>query len=292
MTGMVLGVTVDDRSAGSAPWDDPAPAARAITLEMTADPGRFGEAPALAFAVAGGAHPAPVPQVPGPTLVLTRDEPVAITLINRMREATAIHWHGMELVSYYDGVHGFGGSHGRVTPMIEPGQSFVVRFTPPRAGTFIYHNLHDRTQLASGLYGALLVLDPGVSFDRTTDHVLVIGRGGPQREAPLVVNNEPALRTTMKAGTTHRIRLINITPDDTVSAVLVRGGEPVMWKPLTKDGVPAPAGRQVPMPARQTIGVGETYDFEIETPAGRHTLWLELRTPGGRWLSQAQVIVR
>jgi manganese oxidase len=41
----------------------------------------------------------------GPTLVLRRGEPVAITLVNRLSEATSIHWHGMELESYYDGVH-------------------------------------------------------------------------------------------------------------------------------------------------------------------------------------------
>ena len=60
----------------------------------------------------------------------------------------------MELESYYDGVHGFGGIGLRMTPLIQPGESFVVRFTPPRTGTFIYHtHLHDRRQLTSGLYG-------------------------------------------------------------------------------------------------------------------------------------------
>ena len=93
--------------------------------------------------------------------MLTRDEPVEIALVNQLPEGTAIHWHGMELDSYYDGVHGFGGSGGQVTPMIGPGETFVVKFTPPRAGTFIYHtHLHDDRQLGSGLYGALIVVDP------------------------------------------------------------------------------------------------------------------------------------
>ncbi len=47
-----------------------------------------------------------------------------------------------------------------------------------------------------------------------------------------------------------------------------------------------------PRPARQTIGVGETYDFEYDAPAGRQNLWLEVRTPGGKWQSQAHVIVK
>lgn len=39
-------------------------------------------------------------------LTLRRGEPVEITLVNHLPEATAIHWHGMELDSYFDGVHG------------------------------------------------------------------------------------------------------------------------------------------------------------------------------------------
>ena len=68
----------------------------------------------------------------------------------------------MELESYYDGVHGWSGIGPRQTPMIEAGGRFVVRFTPPRAGTFIYHtHLHDHRQLSSGLYGAMIVTEPG-----------------------------------------------------------------------------------------------------------------------------------
>jgi FtsP/CotA-like multicopper oxidase with cupredoxin domain len=106
---------------------------------MLAEARRFGDAPAFGFVLAtatNDAPPARVP-VPGPTLVLKRGEPVEITLVNKLPEGTAIHWHGMELESYYDGVHGWSGIGQRVTPMIEPGGSFVVRVTPPRTGTFM-----------------------------------------------------------------------------------------------------------------------------------------------------------
>jgi manganese oxidase len=73
---------------------------------------------------------------------------VEITLINRMTEPTAIHWHGIELDSYYDGVPGYGGQPGKIAPPVNPGQSFVAKFTPPRAGTFIYHtHWHDDLQV-------------------------------------------------------------------------------------------------------------------------------------------------
>ena len=127
---------------------------------MRTDPNRFGAEPAFGFVLDGAAATSGSTPVPGPTLVLARGEPVEITLVNQLTEATAIHWHGMELESYYDGAHGWGGNGEQVTPMVAPGSSFVVRFTPPRTGTFMYHtHLHDRRQLTSGLYGAMLVVD-------------------------------------------------------------------------------------------------------------------------------------
>ena len=66
--------------------------------------------------------------------MLQRGEPVEITVVNRLAEPTAIHWHGIELDSYYDGVHGWSGIGKRITPLIEPGGTFPVRFTPPRTG--------------------------------------------------------------------------------------------------------------------------------------------------------------
>jgi FtsP/CotA-like multicopper oxidase with cupredoxin domain len=226
-------------------------------------------------------------------LVLKRGEPVAITLVNELAEATSIHWHGIELESYYDGVHGWSGSDGSATPAIEPGSRFVVRFTPPRAGTFIYHtHLHDNRQLTSGLYGALVVVEPDAPFDESVDHVFVLGRGGPAVEAPVVVNGQSSPKAVWTAGRRHRIRLINITPNDTVSVSLRTNAAPVTWRPLAKDGASLPSARCTPASAAQIIGVGETYDFEYEAPPGRQMLWLEVRSPGGKWLTQGQVIVR
>jgi hypothetical protein len=138
----------------------------------------------------------------------------------------------------------------------------------------------------------MLVVEPGERFDEATDHVLVIGRGGPDRAAPVVINNDVSPRLLWRAASRHRLRIINITPDDIVSVTLHRAGEPVSWTPLTKDGAPVAAARGSQTPARQAIAVGETYDFEFNLPPGRQTLWLELRTPGGRWLTQAHVLVK
>ena len=42
-------------------------------------------------------------------LVLQRDEPVAITIVNESHEPAAVHWHGIELESFPDGVAGWSG---------------------------------------------------------------------------------------------------------------------------------------------------------------------------------------
>jgi FtsP/CotA-like multicopper oxidase with cupredoxin domain len=294
MAGMVLGVTIRD-AAASVAADVPGAAARKMTLEMRTGPARVGSSPAYGFALvsdSGGATPAPL-SVPGPTLALRRGEPVEITLLNELPEATAIHWHGLELESYYDGVHGWSGAGAQVTPMIEPGASFTVRFTPPRTGTFIYHtHLHDGPQLTGGLYGALLVMDAADTFDPVTDHVVVIGRAGTETSSQTVLNGEPEPVLTLKAGVRHRLRFVNITPGDVYIVSLATATDPVQWCPVTKDGAPVPAGAAGSRAAAQKIAVGETYDFEYDAPPGRQSLWLNVRTPAGKWQVQGRVLVK
>lgn len=302
MAGMVIGVTVRDPAAAPAASASHV-SARKLALVMQRAPGQDGDLPAAGFVLseAGTLPASDTAAAPGPPIVLRRNEPVEITLVNELAEATATHWHGIELDSYYDGVHGWSGAGRRVTPMIEPGGSFVVRFTPPRAGTFIYHtHLHDYRQLSSGLYGPLIVTNPGETFDPATDHVIVLGRSGLTSDEPsvltdpasVVMNGERAPRLVWKAGQRHRVRLINITPDDIFNVTLQTSEGPVTWTPVAKDGAPLPAAESVAVPARQIIAVGETYEFEYQAPAGRKTAWLEVRTTSGKWQVQGHVLIR
>ena len=301
MAGMVLGVTIVGSEAPTAEaegsrheWDDAARVKLTLVMDDT-PPGGPDQRPVFGFAlVDSGSSTVPARvSVPGPLMVLRHGEPVEIALVNHLPEGTAIHWHGMELESYYDGVHGWSGHGSRVTPLIEPAETFAVRFTPPRAGTFMYHtHLHDRRQLTSGLYGPMIVLEPDQTFDPTTDHVFMLGRSGPEVAAPVLLNGSRSPQDVWKAGSRHRVRLINITPDDILSVSLQTPDGPIVWTPLTKDGATLPAAQCKPVPARQTIGVGETYDFEVQTPAARQNWWLEVRSTGGKWQVQGQVVVR
>ena len=302
MAGMVIGVTIRARAPGADASEPTVVARRKLTLVMGELYGSAHDGTAAGFVLRDGSTPSvDRPTAPGPTIVLRNHEPVDITLVNQLAEATSIHWHGMELESYYDGVHGWSGAGRQVTPLIEPGGTFVVRFTPPRTGTFIYHtHLHDYRQLSSGLYGPLIVVDADETFDPARDHVIVLGRSGLTSEEPsiltdpssVVINGERRPRLVWQSGARHRVRLINITPDDIFTVTLQTTEGPVSWTPLAKDGASLPPGHRASTPARQTIAVGETYDFEFDAPPGRKIVWLEVRTPGGKWQAQGEVLLR
>jgi FtsP/CotA-like multicopper oxidase with cupredoxin domain len=66
------------------------------------------------------------PSAPGPPLFLERESSVEITVVNQLREPTTVHWHGIELESYYDGVAGWG-MQGDLRFRIPAGSTFEQR---------------------------------------------------------------------------------------------------------------------------------------------------------------------
>jgi FtsP/CotA-like multicopper oxidase with cupredoxin domain len=180
----------------------------------------------------------------------------------------SVHWHGIELESYFDGVGGFSGGGTRIAPMIAAGDSFVVRFTPPRAGTFMYH-VHGESgpELSSGLYAPLVVLEPGATFDARLERIIVLADGGPGEGNPIFINGT-ATPDTMKlvAGATYRIRTIYISADDIYFTTLRGPSGPVAIQFAAVDGHDLPAGPPVMTPARFPTGPGHTRDI-LFTPS-------------------------
>ncbi len=90
-------------------------------------------------------------QVPGPVLEAKQGVPLEIEFTNRLPEPTVIHWHGLRVPAAMDGTE-------VVQRLVQPGETFTYRFTPPDAGTFWYHSHANETeQMEKGLYGALIV---------------------------------------------------------------------------------------------------------------------------------------
>ena len=265
MGELVMGITVSDDNAHPVPakLNAQEPAAqkhlyvreRPASLYVPAGPGFFLEG------VSKGV------EAVGPPLVITRGERTAITVHNELKEATAIHWHGLEIESYYDGVPLWDGTPQHATPYIAPRNSFTAYMTPPHAGTFIYHtHWNDVLQLTGGMYGALLVLEPGQKYDPASDKLFVLGRAGiNEMHDPLVLNGSPQPGLiVLLAGQVYRFRFINITPNDAVvTTSLLLEGRPAKWRAIAKDGAGLPAEQATIQDSARDISVGETYDFEF-----------------------------
>jgi FtsP/CotA-like multicopper oxidase with cupredoxin domain len=282
MSGLVLGLQVKPRPGATAPHEVPGPE-RQIRLLVQSRPRHFGSATGFGYVLPEGTAPVPHDSIaiPGPMLLLHRDEPVRITVVNHLDEFTAVHWHGIELQSFPDGVPGWSGSGSALLSPIAPGDSFAAEFTPPRSGTFIYHtHANEMEQMTQGLYGPLVVLDPGEAFDSATDHVVIASPDGESTDTVggLVNGSHTPAPIVMRVGEANRIRLINIHGDYRVLFSLLEDGRALTWRPLAKDGASVAPGLATPRPARLMTGPGETADFEVrfDTPGERA---LEVEAP-------------
>lgn len=273
MAGLVLGVNVMPTAVTSR---EPRLRPRRLRLAVEETPRRARAARALSFVLQGeGSSPTAPAKLPGTTLFLTRGQPTDITVLNRLGEATAVHWHGIELESYSDGVAGWSGSATRLAPPIAPADSFTAHLTLRRAGTFMYHtHLNDVEQLTSGLYGAIVVLKRGQRFTPRTDHLFVVGWDGPEDPPHLVVNGDSAPPPLILAASVHhrlRFIFIGVVGGDTFR--LRKDGHPVQWRPLARDGFDLPPARRIATSAEIMGWAGQTFDYDFLPPStGVYTL--------------------
>jgi FtsP/CotA-like multicopper oxidase with cupredoxin domain len=304
MTGLVVGILVKPRGSTQTVAQS---SVRQLRLVALRDAGFPDSAPSMRFVIdehgkrtqAGGRF--------SPTLDLVQNQPVAITVVNTLAEPTSVHWHGMELESYNDGVSGWSGTPARLAPVVAPGDSFVARFTPPRAGTFMYHaHFDDVRQQPAGLVGPMIVR--GANEPSSEDDHAIFMNGTPEsmlRAGPIAVNGRTNPDTIVfRVGRPQRLRFIGLTlinPNATVTLTArpdssLRNSPDsmlVQWRQLAKDGADLPASATTARPARQMISMGETYDFEY-TPTQAGSLRIEIRAagPAGALLTRVPVKVK
>jgi hypothetical protein len=298
MGGLVLGVNVvpgKHAVPGSASLK-PTAAVRKLRLDVR-------ERPATPHTSAGYSFDMEMPgretlpeelPVVGKPLVLNRGEPVEIEVVNQLKEPTAVHWHGIEIESYYDGVPGWTGAPPQTTPPIAPGSSFVVHITPPRAGTFIYHtHWHHAKQLGEGLTGPLIILEPGEKYDPSTDKSFLFTRDGGEGTEPLLMNGSSQPEPIdLTVGIKYRFRFINITPvdSDLAYSLVDSNGTPAQWRPIAKDGHDVPSGQDVVKDAKSdTISVGETRDYSF-TPQKPGELYLQVAAFQRMWVRTTFIV--
>jgi len=105
--------------------------------------------------------------IPGTTLRFTEGEFAKIHVTNNMEVETSVHWHGLLLPNFYDGVPYLN------TPPIAPGESFTYEFALKQSGTYWYHS-HTMLQEQSGVYGSIVIEPKEKTLDYNKDLVIVL----------------------------------------------------------------------------------------------------------------------
>lgn len=105
--------------------------------------------------------------IPGPTLEFTEGEYAVIYVENNMDVETSIHWHGMILPNFFDGVPYL------TTPPIKPGTTFKYEFEIKQHGTYWYHS-HTMLQEQSGVFGSLVIHPKEKTLEYDKELVLVL----------------------------------------------------------------------------------------------------------------------
>lgn len=224
--------------------------------------------------------PASVTTLPGsylgPTFHLKRGERVRIHFINKLPEASIVHWHGLHLPDDQDG-------HPRFA--VPAGGEYTYEFTVDnRAGTYWYHpHPHGRTaaQVYAGLAGLIIVSDaqeqalglPAGEFDLP----LVIQDRRVSRDNQLVYPGGMGMMSRM-SGFIGNIIMVNGRPDHVLSVArgayrirLLNGSNSRIYKLAWDNGLPM----TVIGTDGGLLAAPEQGDFVTLAPAQRLELWVD-----------------
>ncbi|GMN11108.1 hypothetical protein MTsPCn9_21870 [Croceitalea sp. MTPC9] len=105
--------------------------------------------------------------IPGPTLEFTEGDLAIINVTNKMDEETSVHWHGLILPNFYDGVPYLN------TPPIEPGDTFQYRIPINQSGTYWYHS-HTMLQEQKGVFGSIIIQPKEKTLDYDKDLIVML----------------------------------------------------------------------------------------------------------------------
>ena len=163
-------------------------------------------------------------QYPGPLIEVSRGSEIMVRFTNHLPDSTSIHWHGIRLENAFDGVEG-----------VSDAFTYKVRF--PDAGIYWYHpHIREDIQQALGLYGNVLVRQPGARIPANREQILMLqdllvgdtglipwGQESPTHALMgrfgnvLLVNGEPNYRLSVRRGEVVRYYLTNASSTRTLN---------------------------------------------------------------------------
>jgi FtsP/CotA-like multicopper oxidase with cupredoxin domain len=215
--------------------------------------------------------------LPGPLIRARVGDRVIVHFRNELPQPTTVHWHGIRVPIEMDGVPGIS------QPEVKTGESFTYDFIVPDAGAYWYHpHVMSAAQVGFGLYGPLVVDDPGEDEDVGVADELVLAlsdigidrhghlepadSGGPAgmvfgREGNhVLVNGRVRPHLVARAGVPQRWRVINMAK----SRYFMLSFEGLPLEVIGGDG-----GLQEHAVTSDTIvlGAGERVDVRV-TPRG------------------------
>ncbi len=185
--------------------------------------------------------------IPAPTIRVNQGDRLKIIVNNKMREGSAIHWHGMDLPNEQDGVPGI------TQKTIRPGAQHIYEYTAISTGTHWYHSHMGGDQEGRGVFGAFIVVPAVNDIPSDRDYTLIFSDGA----LGFVINGKSFPSTTRLAarvGERVRIRLIGAGPEMIHSIHLHLG----FFEVVAQDG------NRLPMPFKadtQLLGIGQTFDI-------------------------------
>ncbi|MFP4622071.1 MAG: multicopper oxidase domain-containing protein [Bacteroidales bacterium] len=155
-------------------------------------------------------------QIPGPTLRFNEGDYAVLYVKNEMDEETSIHWHGILLPNFFDGVPYLN------TPPIMPGETQKYEYRIKQAGTYWYHS-HTMLQEQRGVYGAFVIEPQEETLDYDKELVTVLSDW--TNEKPMNV-----LRNLKRGNEWYSIKKGTATPLNQVIARGALGAQLNFWK--------------------------------------------------------------
>lgn len=211
-------------------------------------------------------------RTPGPTIEAVEGDRVRILVTNKLKEPTAVHWHGLLLPSGMDGVSGL---NQRPIPV---GDTFKYEFALRQHGTQMYHSHGDEMmQMGMGAMGFFIIHPKERKRRIDRDYAIFVNEWsvepGAAKPNPSVMTdfntftfNSKAYPGTAplvaKTGDRVRVRIGNVGQE--CHPVHLHGHT---FKIVATDGGDIPESAQWP---ETTVHVcpGQTRDFEFTAIAG------------------------
>lgn len=119
--------------------------------------------------------------VPGPVLRFQKGKYAAIRVKNKLTQETSVHWHGLLLPNYMDGVPYL------TTPPIRPGESLTYHFPLIQSGTYWYHS-HTGLQEQRGVYGSIIIEPETPDMEYDHDLVLILADWSEEKPERILKN--------------------------------------------------------------------------------------------------------